>query len=125
MSIAKYCSYPMCPSKAVPTSDTRHSYCTYHMFIYKDKEKARRANHPRQAIYNTSRWKTVREIVKYRDSYQCQECKWRSPDGKGLVADHILGILNVDDPFDTKQIQTLCLRCSGLKDGQRSNERKV
>lgn len=51
-----------------------------------------------------------------RDGWACVRCGHHAPTGHGLVADHIHGIDAVR-VFDDSELQTLCLRCSGRKDG--------
>lgn len=76
----------------------------------------------RSKIYNTARWRRTAALVKYRDDYTCQHCGYRGyPKDNWLVADHRRGVLEVDDPFDPDECQTLCRRCSGEKDGGRAS----
>ena len=73
-----------------------------------------------QKVWASAAHKAQRLRIFRRDDYTCRDCPYvdETRTGKGLVADHRDGIDTVrvfaDDELDTR-----CLSCSGLKDGQR------
>jgi 5-methylcytosine-specific restriction endonuclease McrA len=75
----------------------------------------------RRSVYDSPRWRNyTRPIVLERDDRTCCSCG-----GPGTVVDHVVPIgllLELElDVFDPAECQTLCLSCSGRKDGQRSS----
>lgn len=73
-----------------------------------------------QKVWASAAHQRQRRRILSRDDYTCQRCG-RSDDsetGKGLVADHRHGIDMVRE-FDDDELETLCTRCSGKKDGQK------
>jgi 5-methylcytosine-specific restriction endonuclease McrA len=92
---------------------------TRHCPEHAQSDNARRNAHPRRKIYDDRRWRATRNIVLHRDEFTCADCGLYSPTGRHLVADHIDGVLNCPNPFDPDECQTLCLTCSGSKDGAR------
>ena len=95
--------------------------CAEHAALYERREATRRNEHPRQAIYNTNKWKLTAKADKQRHDYTCQRCGWQSPSGRGLVSHHVYGVLNTEDPYDLDFITTLCKPCSGIVDGGRQS----
>lgn len=93
---------------------------------YKTRQQKRK-------FYDIPEWKEVREEVKKRDNYECQECKRQgkvfidtyefSNKAKRkkikLVADHIKEL--EDHPelaLDMNNLETLCVRCHNIKHGR-------
>jgi 5-methylcytosine-specific restriction endonuclease McrA len=73
-----------------------------------------------QKVWGSAAHKRQRRRVLEREDFTCQRCGHRDQTGRGLVADHVLGI-DESDPFRTyadDELQTLCSVCSGKKDGQ-------
>lgn len=100
--------------------------CSAHKNLLSEAENERRRNHPRNLIYRDPRWRAVRRFVKQRDNWTCQKCGHFDLSGRTLSADHANegGVLNCPDPFDPMYIVTLCMVCSGRKDGARGNSSK-
>lgn len=78
----------------------------------------------RQRVWDARRWRRIALAVKQRDGFACCRCGWRDETmtGAGLVADHVVPVEELvalgRDPFDPAECQTLCLSCSGSKDGR-------
>lgn len=116
----KLCAAAPCPFYA----KEGHRFCTNHL----DRERQTKnynvgrhrnpARKKRQALYNSARWREVREEVKRRDSFMCTWPDCGATDD--LVVDHIGGI-DWDNPFDPSLLRTLCRHHSGKIDGGRSS----
>lgn len=68
-----------------------------------------------RAAHRRQRWRIFR-----RDDFTCQHCGHRDETGRTLIADHVVGI-DAGDPlrvYADAELQTLCRKCSGKKDGQ-------
>jgi 5-methylcytosine-specific restriction endonuclease McrA len=98
---------------------TRETYCATHTAT----ENKRRNTHTRRQVYDNSLWRRTRKIVLARDEFTCTNCGFYSPTGRHLVADHDTPVLDIiglgRNPFDPDECSTLCLTCSGRKDGAR------
>lgn len=68
------------------------------------------------AAHRRQRWRIFR-----RDDFTCQHCAHRDETGRTLVADHIHGIdqANPLRVYGDDELQTLCRKHSGKKDGPR------
>jgi 5-methylcytosine-specific restriction endonuclease McrA len=69
-------------------------------------------------VWASAAHRQQRKRVLERDDYTCVRCGHHDETGTTLIADHVLGI---DEPrtFTDAELQTLCRRCSGRKDGGR------
>lgn len=93
---------------------------------YKSPEQKRK-------FYDSREWKQLREEVKERDNYECQECKrnglvtidtneYSESAGRKkiqLVVDHIKEL--EDHPelaLDMDNLETLCVMCHNIKHGR-------
>lgn len=93
------------------------------MSEYKTRQQKRK-------FYDSGDWKQLREEVKKRDNYECQECKrqgkvfidsYEYSEGAKrkkikLVVDHIKEL--EDHPelaLDKENLETLCVRCHNIK----------
>lgn len=56
------------------------------------------------------RWDSVRKNVLRRDGFRCQICSTRFASSK-LHVDHIIPVRSGIDPFDQKNMRTLCKEC--------------
>ncbi|MGE6894466.1 HNH endonuclease [Priestia flexa] len=96
------------------------------MTEYKTKEQKSR-------FYNSGDWKRMREYIKKRDGYECQECKRQgkvsvdtyeySQRAKRkkikLVVDHIKELEECPDlALDDENLETLCVTCHNIKHGR-------
>jgi 5-methylcytosine-specific restriction protein A len=121
MPIVELCTHPRCGRYR-----TERRHCAEHAAIWRLKDNARRSTHPRKQVYSHRLWPRVRGAVLARDDFTCQHCGHYDPTGRGLVCDHIHGVTTPGtDAFDPNQCQTLCWRCSGVKDGARSHTSRV
>jgi hypothetical protein len=100
-----------CLACGVPTEGAR---CAAHTLANPNREARKR-------IYDDPRHKRTREIVLERDRYTCVDCGHHDPSGRSLVCDHIHGVLEIADPFDSNECAARCLICSGRKDGARAH----
>lgn len=73
-----------------------------------------------QKVWGSGAHKAQRLRVFKRDRFTCRRCGHVdvTGTGRGLIADHIDGIAEVR-AFRDDELQTLCARCSGQKDGRR------
>ena len=70
----------------------------------------------RQKIYNTKRWKQVRDTVRVRDCFMCQECKRNGIDTIGVECDHIVELSDdVSKAYDVDNVELLCVSCHSKK----------
>lgn len=69
-------------------------------------------------IYTSRRWRELRLRVLKRDRFTCQECG-----GKANTVDHVKPFTDASDPlaWQTTNLQSLCRRCHGHKDGGRAH----
>ena len=99
-------------------------------------EKTWRKNNPGRRSAWDARYKNnklfggSRQLALERDNWQCQECGMNQEQhfvlfGRGLTVHHKDGDgLKCDNPNnDLDNLQTLCLRCHGSKDGSRGGGR--
>lgn len=122
--LKRICAWPDCGEAFELVSGASRvdsSYCELHRTqpSLRDRRRADpETDRQRQRIYSNRRWKITRKIVLNRDNYMCVICGATELEQR-LVVDHIHGVLNVPDPYDPDECQTLCLICSGRKDGAR------
>ena len=84
----------------------------------------------KQKFYDSKEWKQLREEVKKRDNYECQECKRQgivsidvyeySESAKRkkikLVVDHIKELEDYPElALEMKNLETLCVKCHNIK----------
>ncbi|MGG3383070.1 HNH endonuclease [Heyndrickxia faecalis] len=84
----------------------------------------------KRKFYDSAEWKQIRERVKARDNYECQECKRQgrvtvdtnqySENAKRkkiqLVVDHIKELENYPElALDMDNLETLCVNCHNKK----------
>ena len=60
-----------------------------------------------RGVYHTLRWKALRRHVFERDGYRCRLCGNRGR----LECDHIVPLRGGQDPFEIRNLQTLCRSC--------------
>ncbi|TYS67046.1 HNH endonuclease [Sutcliffiella horikoshii] len=87
----------------------------------------------KRKFYDSKAWKLIRETIKKRDNYECQECKRQgkvfldtneySEKAKRkkiqLVVDHIEELEDRPDlALDEENLQTLCVNCHNKKHGR-------
>lgn len=77
-------------------------------------------------VYRDSRWQPCRLAAFDRDGYRCRECGKLTARPHGHHEPPIEELLKRGlDPFDPVYVQTLCARCHGVEDGQRSHGAKA
>ncbi|MGM8215166.1 HNH endonuclease [Bacillaceae bacterium W0354] len=96
------------------------------MSSYKSREQKRK-------FYDSQSWKRLREFIKKRDNYECQECKRKgrvtvdtneySESAKrkkiALVVDHIKELEDYPElALDEDNLETLCVNCHNQKHGR-------
>ncbi len=70
----------------------------------------------RQKIYNSKKWKTVREQAILRDLFKCQECKRNGIDTQGEEVDHIVELSDdISLAYELSNLQFLCKACHSKK----------
>ena len=67
-------------------------------------------------IYNTAKWRRVREVVLLRDSYTCQIHLPNICGLRATMVDHIIPIAEGGEPFDELNLRVACGPCKGLVD---------
>ena len=76
-------------------------------------------------IYNTSKWRRIREVVLLRDSYTCQihlpnVCKERA-----TMVDQIIPLAEGGEPFNESNLRAACGPCNSRLGGRLGNLRKA
>ncbi len=87
----------------------------------------------KRKFYDSQDWKQLREVVKKRDNYECQECKRsgnvtvdtneysESAQRKKivLVVDHIKELEDYPElALEIENLETLCVKCHNVKHGR-------
>ncbi len=88
--------------------------------VYKDcwKERSRQ-------LYNSKRWKTIRQITLHKDGGLCNYCKQKDIIRAADVVDHITP--HRGDPklfYDVNNLQILCKECHDIKTYNETNNHK-
>jgi len=65
-------------------------------------------------VYNSKKWKRLREKLITARMYQCEQCRSVTP-SKDLHADHIHELSDGGDPFNPDNIRFLCRKCHSSK----------
>jgi len=107
----KPCAYPGCAKLVRPGE----KYCEKHRKQKHIEYKERRNDKEVQVIYNTKRWKKVRELALKRDGGLCVMCLKEGRIVKADVVDHIIEIKDGGDPYDLNNLQSLCNKCHAKK----------
>ncbi|UZS00255.1 HNH endonuclease [Chondrinema litorale] len=74
--------------------------------------------------YNTTQWRTVRDAVKVRDKYLCQECLRNNIytqvgiKPNDYAVDHKRRVREGGDFFDMDNLELLCSTCHNSKSGK-------
>lgn len=86
----------------------------------------------KRQFYNSQSWRQMREAIKQRDNYECQECKRQGyvridtneikESGRKkiqLVVDHIKELEDYPEfALDEENLETLCVKCHNKKHGR-------
>jgi len=62
-------------------------------------------------VYNTTRWRLIRDLAFKRDKGICARCKY----APAVIADHIIEIEDGGAKFELSNIQILCRSCHNIK----------
>ena len=80
----------------------------------------------RMRIYNTKRWKQLRDYVRVRDSFLCQECLRNGIETIGVECDHIIELTDdVSKAYDADNVQLLCVSCHSKKTEREKQKRII
>ena len=70
----------------------------------------------RQKIYNSKRWKQVRDYVRVRDNFLCQECLRNGIETIGVECDHMVELSDdISKAYDADNVELLCVSCHRKK----------
>lgn len=75
-------------------------------------------------VYNSSRWKKLRELVKQRDKGLCQPCFKQNRVEIGVIVDHIVEIKDGGAKWDIDNLELLCRSCHNIKTAKEKEKRK-
>lgn len=77
------------------------------------------------ALYNSQRWRKVRQVIIARDYGLCQECKRRGTIKKGVVVHHIIEAReDVTKFWDKDNLELVCLACHNKEHPEKSGGSK-
>ena len=76
-------------------------------------------------IYNTAKWRRIREVVLLRDSYTCQIHLPKVCGRRATMVDHIVPIAEGGEPFDELNLRAACGPCNSRLGGRLGNLRKA
>lgn len=77
------------------------------------------------ALYHTTRWRKVRQIVLARDYEYCQECKRRGEYTKGNTVHHIVEAReDIDKFWDIDNLETVCYKCHNREHPEKNGGKK-
>lgn len=66
----------------------------------------------RKQIYNSKKWKAVREEALIRDEFMCVICRQKGVDVQAQEVDHIIELSDdISKAFDVNNTQSLCRSC--------------
>lgn len=66
----------------------------------------------RAKIYNSRKWKQVRDYVRVRDNFLCQACLRNGIDTIGVECDHIIELSDdISNAYDSENVELLCVSC--------------
>ena len=108
----KPCAYKGCPNLVSP----KKRYCKEHKNLLDKKySRTKRDLKTHKEVYNTRRWRKVRELALKRDSGLCQMCLKGGRITKADVVDHIVEIKDGGAAYDLDNLQSLCQSCHNKK----------
>jgi 5-methylcytosine-specific restriction endonuclease McrA len=104
----------------------RQHACEMHAAEDRARDEARRAAHPRRAVYRDPRWPALSEACIERAGFTCVDCgrhELELDDNERLLADHRRGTLEAiaaGVALELDELDARCSTCSGRRDGQRA-----
>lgn len=104
----KICKFPGCKTRTV----NRAVYCELHT---KQKRKSHDSTRPSawKRGYNT-RHRKLREVYLANNPF-CEECARNNRVSEARVLDHIIPLSQGGAPYDTDNLQALCVKCHNQK----------
>lgn len=73
----------------------------------------------RQKIYDSSKWKKVRELALIRDLFLCQECLRNGIETKGDTVHHKIELSeDITLAFELDNLETICRSCHNKHHGR-------
>ena len=90
----------------------------------KEYNRTRRNKEVYDDVYNTTRWRELRELVIKRDKGLCQHCFKDNRVEKGIIVDHIVEISDGGSKWDMNNLELLCRSCSNIKTADEKQKRK-
>lgn len=75
-------------------------------------------------IYNCKKWRDLRDFIRLRDSFLCQECLRNGIETIGEEVDHIVEL--EDDmslAYDADNLELKCKKCHSLKTAREKDKR--
>jgi hypothetical protein len=76
-------------------------------------------------IYNTAKWRRIREVVLLRDSYTCQIHLPNICGRRATMVDHVVPIAEGGEPFHESNLRAACGPCNSRLGGRLGNLRKA
>ena len=76
--------------------------------------KPKRGKYAQNPLYSSRRWRKYRKAIIERQGGMCVECGDTPPDHR-LHVDHIRPLVDGGHPYDTLNLQILCIVCHGRK----------
>lgn len=80
----------------------------------KHRHARTRSSYKQNRLYFTAKWKRYRKAYLMRQGGECEHCGDALPDHM-LHLDHIKPLAEGGDPFNTNNLQVLCVSCHGKK----------
>jgi len=106
-------SYKPCMCPGCPELILNGGYCSKHK-----RQTTKTYNQSRdpdtQRLYNSSKWKALRERFKARNPL-CNACQQEGRTTAGIIVDHIAEYKPGDNFYDWNNLQNLCSSCHNVK----------
>jgi len=80
----------------------------------KHRHARTRSSYRQEKLYATSRWRKYRRSYLMKQGGICEQCG-ATPLDSHLHLDHIKPLADGGDPFNTLNLQVLCIQCHGRK----------
>ena len=90
----------------------------------KEYNKTKRNTKVYDEIYNTTRWKELRELVIKRDKGLCQNCFKQNRIEKGVIIDRIKEIADGGDKWSIDNLELMCRAFHNIKTSEEREKRK-
>lgn len=83
-----------------------------------------RDNEVHENVYNTTRWKELREMALKRDKGLCVTCLKNNRIERAVLVDHIKELSDGGEPFDINNLKSLCSACHNKKSAEERKKRE-